>query len=67
MAVRNDLAIIMQTHGKIAILPHEDATEYAVFDDIEMTAMLALYSSFLREHLPTTQMSAANKETNDDN
>lgn len=49
MAIQNDLAMIMQTHGKVAILPHEDAFEYEAFDTYEMTAMLALYTSFLRE------------------
>lgn len=56
ISVRNDIASIIQTKGRILITPHvfhdntwQPCEETYEFDKDELTYMLALYSSFARD------------------
>lgn len=49
ISVRNDIASIVQYDSKLVIAPHNDTVIRTEFDKYELTAILALYSSYLRE------------------
>lgn len=50
LAVKNDIAQIMQHDGKIVITP-KDGLHVGEFGKYDMTMMLALYSSILRDKM----------------
>lgn len=49
VGVRNDVASIVQYDSKVVLIPHNDFVNRDDFNKNELTVILALYSSYLRE------------------